>query len=72
LLLFPNPNTGSFYIEVKQHCALSIYTDLGAEVYHIALTSSQQKIETRLASGLYFVRVVDDKGRSLTEKMVVE
>jgi hypothetical protein len=73
--IYPNPSPNSFTIHqslptVNSH--LSIYNCLGSEVYQTTLTSPEQTITTNLSSGIYFVRVVNEDGGSVVEKIVIE
>jgi hypothetical protein len=68
---YPNPNHGTFSLNISGGCRVVIYNLPGGEVYHAYLNRSNQSIETMLEPGLYFVRANNEKGEWVG-KVVVE
>lgn len=71
--VYPNPNNGTFYIELGDiESVVTIYNTMGQVVYHN--TGLSNKVEVRLNSfnsGLYFVNI-NNQEMNVTEKIVVE
>ena len=73
LVVFPNPNTGSFTLKIPEELVGSsffIYCKTGAVMYSSEITQSPFNIEIPLA-GLYFWRMITNTGRSHTGKILV-
>ena len=73
LVLFPNPNTGSFTLKISEELvgsSFSIYNKSGAVLYSSEITQSPFNVEIPLA-GLYFWRIITNTGRSHTGKILV-
>jgi uncharacterized repeat protein (TIGR03803 family) len=73
LSLYPNPNNGSFTIELKTKSQITITNVLGESVLNQLLEIGKQNLSIQSqADGIYFVKVTDDKGLSTTKKIVVQ
>lgn len=73
LVVFPNPNTGSFSIKIPEELVGSsffIYHKTGAVVYSSEIAQSLFNVEIPLA-GLYFWRIITNTGRSHIGKILV-
>ncbi len=73
LVLFPNPNTGSFTLKIPEELVGSsffIYNKTGAVMYSSEITQSPFNVEIPLA-GLYFWRIITNTGKSHTGKILV-
>lgn len=74
LLLFPNPNNGSFQLTWPQEKILSveIYTLSGACVYkQNAFGNESLSIDLNLSNGVYFIHAVNANGNRVVEKVVI-
>ncbi|MCD6018983.1 MAG: hypothetical protein K0S53_2104 [Bacteroidetes bacterium] len=72
LFLYPNPNNGSFTIDLTSKSHVSVTNVLGEIIYDQSLETGKQNIDIRSQSnGFYFVRVTDVKGIISTNKIVV-
>jgi hypothetical protein len=69
--IFPNPATGLITIEASQTAQLQVYNVTGALVYQSQLlqTHSQHDLSA-LANGVYFLKLLNEKG-AVTEKLVI-
>ncbi|MDF2436065.1 MAG: repeat-containing protein [Bacteroidota bacterium] len=68
VLLYPNPGTDHFTIEVAndQNTEVAIYNGTGQMVYSSKLRASKTEIEIdALSSGIYFVQIKNSKGVSV-------
>ena len=73
LVVFPNPNTGSFTLKISEELvgsSFSIYNKTGAVLYSSEITQSPFNVEIPLA-GLYFWHIITNTGRSHTGKILV-
>jgi len=73
LRIYPNPNSGTFYIEMKAHeiATLSCYDALGQLVFEYSIPSKREsdKIEINMAEqseGVYYLKL------SFTDKLLVQ
>ncbi len=77
VLLFPNPNKGSFYLSVNNitdNYRVEITTVTGQVIYQNKFYekgTNEIKINT-VSNGIYFVKVIFNNNRTVTKKMVVE
>ena len=58
--LYPNPNTGSFIIEIEnpaKDVSIEVYNSLGEKVGRVEKVGKVNSIEMDLANGIYLVRV---------------
>ncbi|MBK8547802.1 MAG: T9SS type A sorting domain-containing protein [Saprospiraceae bacterium] len=73
LVVFPNPNTGSFTLKIPEELVGSsyfIYNKTGAVMYSSEITQSPFNVEIPTA-GLYFWRIITKAGGSHTGKILV-
>jgi hypothetical protein len=74
LIVFPNPNSGRFIVELtgfSETTELIIYNALGSIIYKESTIETQSSIEIGdMKRGLYFIKVFD-ASNSLTKKMIV-
>jgi uncharacterized repeat protein (TIGR03803 family) len=71
LLLYPNPNNGSFIIELNIKSQINITNVLGEIVFNQSLEPGKQNIDIlSQANGVYFVKVTDTKGVSAVKKIM--
>lgn len=70
--LSPNPNTGSFSINGLQSGKIEIYDLLGQLIVTKKKINTTDQIITELKKGIYFVKIINEEGKTVTQKMVVE
>ncbi len=59
ILIYPNPNNGSFTIELTSDSKIFIVNTLGQELINTTLNSGNNQINlNNVASGIYFVKVI--------------
>ncbi|MBQ7550277.1 MAG: S8 family peptidase [Bacteroidales bacterium] len=76
LILYPNPNDGTFMIQTKSigsNFTYQLFDAKGALLDHRRFDSSDETINLNynLTAGLYFVRIISDK-KSWTERVIVK
>ncbi|EDM43406.1 putative surface layer protein [unidentified eubacterium SCB49] len=68
--VFPNPATGSFYLNTTETVAVTLYTITGQKV--LETTSSNQAISLEgVKAGIYVVQL-ENNGSTSTQKLIVE
>ncbi len=66
--IYPNPMNNVLYIESENITSVTVFNAVGQQVMFV---ENRNEIDvTSLNSGLYFVRLVDNKGNTLTKKIV--
>ncbi len=74
ILIFPNPNNGTFFIELKkltEATAVEVFTSKGNQVYNID-NLKQKRVKVTLSNdGIYFLRITTSSG-VLNEKIIVK
>ena len=70
--LSPNPNTGSFSINGLQGYDIEIYNLVGQIVFTKSKIQNNSEIITELKKGIYLVKIINNEGKTATQKMVVE
>ncbi len=71
--LYPNPNNGSFTIDIKTKSHVVITNTLGESIFNRSLEIGKQNLSIQSQTdGIYFVKITDDKGLSSTKKIVVQ
>ncbi len=64
--VYPNPNTGSFFIsfsdKFQERVYLMLYDVWGRQVYYTAVNSAVTQLNPEVKAGVYFYRVLTDKG----------
>lgn len=71
--IYPNPTTGKFQLETKDGFnaeQIVVYSLDGQKVYSQMLNTNHEIINVQLASGIYFIKVIDGE-KSSTQKLVV-
>ncbi|MGN0034099.1 MAG: C25 family cysteine peptidase [Candidatus Limimorpha sp.] len=68
ILIFPNPNNGSFYVKAqREHNEVVVYDVMGNTLYRNNDAQALQKIDVQgLTSGMYFVRI-----NNIVERIIV-
>ena len=73
LSLYPNPNNGSFTIDLKNKSQVIITNTLGETVLNQSMETGNQNLDIQSQSnGIYFIKITDAKGFSTTKKIVVQ
>jgi hypothetical protein len=64
--LYPNPNNGTFKVEVTQPCAMEIFNNLGASVYKsVSKNSGITDVDiSTLPAGVYYLRAFNETGNA--------
>ena len=71
MILYPNPNEGTFYIDLEENIlCVVIYNMDGKEVYNKCNIESKT-IETKLVKGMYLVKLTNDNNQTKSIKMIV-
>ena len=66
--LYPNPMNDVLYIESENIVSVAIFNAVGQQVLFV---ESRNEIDVaELNNGLYFVRLVDNKGNTITKKII--
>jgi hypothetical protein len=69
-ILYPNPNNGIFKINTQQNFDIEVYDILGQLVF--TKKETQNIIETELKKGIYLVKIINEEGKTATQKMVID
>ena len=73
LSLYPNPNNGSFTIDLLSKSQIFITNTLGEIILNQTFETGKQTMSLQNQSnGIYFVKITDAKGLSITKKIVVQ
>jgi hypothetical protein len=59
--IFPNPNNGSFYIELNSPAQLIITNTLGEEILNQTFSLGKQNVNICQSSGIYFYKLIGEK-----------
>lgn len=73
VLVFPNPNNGTFNIELPGfigNCEITLINSLGQTVYYESNLNEKNQIKTSLASGLYYY-VLKEKGSQINKGKII-
>lgn len=70
--LYPNPNKGSFKINGLQSYDIEIFNLLGQIAFSKLELQNDTEIVTNLKKGIYLVKITNEDGKTVTQKMVVE
>ncbi|MDD2191349.1 MAG: T9SS type A sorting domain-containing protein [Bacteroidales bacterium] len=70
LVIYPNPTSGEFRLNVKSNVEVSVYNQLGQVVIPPMNYSPNTKVSVK-EKGIYFVRIKDAKGTK-TQKLIVK
>ena len=70
-VLYPNPNTGNFTIEVPESATVEIFNISGQKVSQSQLTSGSNNLNVNLASGIYIVKTQMNK-KTHNSKLIIE
>ena len=71
--VYPNPSGGQFVITMKYPAAdaqLVILNDIGEKVYSEYFSGSSKEIHCNLAGGIYTIRIVTEKGNSISKLLI--
>lgn len=71
--IYQNPSLSSFRIETKNNIKISdvsLYDMLGSKVKNISRIDANEYDMSNLSSGLYIVKILDDKGASFSKKLL--
>jgi len=71
-ILYPNPNNGNFRINNLQSGIIEVYDVLGQLVFTKSNVQSETEIKSELKKGIYLVEIINEDGKTVTQKMVVE
>ena len=71
IVVAPNPNNGSFYIDAIENCTITVYDLLGKVVYTSTNTNNTNYFETYLLKGIYLLKIEVDSN-NIIKKLVVE
>lgn len=72
-VLYPNPNNGDFTITLtglNNTPSVEIYNSIGKLVYQNQLTAEKNTINTNLASGIYFVNLIENGQVIAVQKLI--
>ena len=71
-ILYPNPTTGRFTIELDEESNVSVFNTLGQNMMSLNKVSGLQQVSLENAHrGMYFVRI--QSGNSIeTKKLIIE
>lgn len=75
MLLYPNPNTGTFSLSAEKSLeSVEIYNLMGERVFakYYEIPTKQINIESSLSSGIYLVMIKTEDGKYTAIKMIVE
>lgn len=73
--IYPNPNSGSFSIDLKniENVSVEIYDSFGKLVYSETISENHASVELHgLASGIYHLRVVDSVMAAYKYKLIIQ
>jgi hypothetical protein len=71
LKVYPNPNNGSFILDVKQKSELIITDAVGKIIYTIQLKSGSNNIDlSSQAHGIYFVKLISENEQSVIKMLI--
>jgi hypothetical protein len=69
--VYPNPSTGSFFIQAEGQYTAAIYTVDGRKVYESALLNGTSNLQTDLAPGTYIL-ILNQNGALHPTKIIVQ
>jgi sugar lactone lactonase YvrE len=69
MVLYPNPNEGTFEINLNETINIEIYNSLGSLVY--AKKNVLKQIETNLLSGIYYVKISNTNNNINYLRMII-
>jgi hypothetical protein len=74
ITLYPNPSTGKFKLITNnlEQDFYEITNLLGVNLLHSAILNNETEIELPYPTGIYFIRVYDKKGQSITKKIIID
>ena len=70
--LFPNPNDGSFEINILEPATINFYNAQGQEVHIESITQNNQRINLDQNPGVYFWRLTTKQGHSESGKVIIQ
>jgi hypothetical protein len=74
ITLYPNPSAGKFKLITNnlEPDFFEITNLLGVNLLHSAILNNETEIELPYPTGIYFIRVYDKKGQSITKKIIID
>lgn len=75
IIISPNPNAGSFIVSnknIKPGTQLEIYNSIGQSVFVKMLEKDEEKVETKLSSGIYYVIIKENQALKQVQKIIIE
>ena len=75
VLLYPNPNNGSFTISIDNltiNATLEIYNGIGQLVYSQAMNKEFETINTNLMNGFYTVKIQNGQGNTIKHIVIAQ
>ena len=72
MILFPNPNNGSFEISLENECSITIYNFIGKKVYFENNIINNKIINTNLPKGIYIIEIKNNIEKSNFIKMIIK
>lgn len=71
--VYPNPNKGSFSVDLKnnENSRIEIYNSASQLVYTKSVMEQFKKINLNQESGVYFLQVIDDNNMRSTHKILI-
>lgn len=75
ITLYPNPSSGKFKLIVNnfQHNFFEINNILGVKILGSAIVAGETEIDLSMhPAGIYFIRIYDKNGQSMTKRIIVD
>lgn len=73
LKIYPNPTTGIVNFNLDENTTIFIYNILGKELLTVKKESGMQNIDlSNYSKGVYFLKLINEKGESMTKKIIRE
>ena len=78
--VYPNPNKGSFTIEIAnitqvvRNAQLEVFDIMGQKVYHASVSSGITQVTLNASAGMYFYRITTKEGNDLISegKLIIQ
>ncbi len=74
IIISPNPNNGNFTIHqknLKEKTTIEIYSNIGQLVFSKVIEKAEEHIETKLATGTYFVMLRESNNLKAVQRLVI-
>jgi hypothetical protein len=70
-ILYPNPNNGLFTIDIKDNSQITITNLLGEVIFNQLIEKGKQNLSIQSqVAGVYFVKVTNTDGISVSKKII--